>query len=111
MEVNMNLQYKKGVVELCVLSMLYRRDCYGYDVSESISKHIDIADGTVYPILRKLKSDGMVTTYLSEESGGPPRKYYALTKLGNEEYLSAKKDWLNFIKSIERILDDEDDNE
>jgi PadR family transcriptional regulator PadR len=110
MEVNMNPQYKKGVVELCVLSMLYRRDCYGYDVSESISKHIDIADGTVYPILRKLKNDGMVTTYLSEESGGPPRKYYALTRLGNEEYLSAKTDWHNFIKSVERILD-EDDNE
>ena len=104
----MNPQYKKGVVELCVLSMLDRRDCYGYDVSESISKHIDIADGTVYPILRKLKSDGMVTTYLSEESGGPPRKYYALTKLGKEEYRSARADWLNFIKSVERILDEDD---
>ncbi len=78
----MNPQYKKGVIELCVLSMLYRRDRYGYEVSEDISKHIDIADGTVYPIFRKLKSNGMVTTYLSEESGGPPRKYYALTKLG-----------------------------
>ena len=105
----MNPQYKKGVIELCVLSMLYRRDCYGYEVSESISKHIDIADGTVYPILRKLKSNGMVTTYLSEESGGPPRKYYALTKLGKEEYLSAKTDWLDFVNSVERVLE-EDDN-
>ena len=103
----MNPQYKKGVIELCVLSMLYRRDCYGYEVSESISKHIDIADGTVYPILRKLKSNGMVTTYLSEESGGPPRKYYALTKLGKEEYLSAKTDWLDFVNSVERILEDD----
>jgi PadR family transcriptional regulator PadR len=69
----LNIQYKKGVLELCVLAMLYREDCYGYIISENISKKIDIADGTVYPILRKLKSGGLVTTYLSEESGGPPR--------------------------------------
>lgn len=99
-------QYKKGVVELCVLSLLYQRDCYGYDVSEYISNFIQIADGTVYPILRKLKNDGMVTTYLSEESGGPPRKYYSLTKLGRDEYYSAKEDWLSFVKSVERILED-----
>ncbi len=71
----MNVQYKKGVLELCVLSQLDQEDRYGYDISESISSMIDISDGTIYPILRKLKSDGMVTTYLSEESGGPPRKY------------------------------------
>jgi len=104
----MNPQYKKGVIELCVLSMLYRRDRYGYEVSESISKHIDIADGTVYPILRKLKSNGMVTTYLSEESGGPPRKYYALTKLGKEEYLAARTEWLAFVRSVESILEEDD---
>lgn len=100
----MNPQYKKGVIELCVLSMLYREDSYGYDVAEIISKHIDIADGTVYPILRKLRSDGMVTTYLSEESGGPPRKYYKLTSLGREEYLKAKTEWLGFAKTVEHFL-------
>jgi len=102
----MNPQIKKGVIELCVLAMLYQHDCYGYDVSETISKHIDIADGTVYPILRNLKSNGMVTTYLSEESGGPPRKYYTLTKLGKEEYLSAKEEWLEFVKSVGIILEE-----
>lgn len=69
----MNTQYKKGVLELCVLSLLHKRDCYGYEISDFFSQHIDIADGTVYPILRKLKSDGLLTTYLQEESGGPPR--------------------------------------
>jgi len=106
----MNPQYKKGVIELCILSMLFRRDCYGYEVSEHISKYIDIADGTAYPILRKLKSFGMVSTYLSEQSGGPPRKYYALTKLGKEEYLTAKTEWLNFVKAVESIME-EIDNE
>ena len=101
----MNIQLKKGVLELCVLSLLYRGDCYGYDVSEYISKSIDISDGTVYPILRNLKSDGLVTTYLSEQSGGPPRKYYRLTELGRKQFLSDKDEWLSFIKSVKNILE------
>jgi PadR family transcriptional regulator, regulatory protein PadR len=103
----MNSQYKKGVLELCVLSLLHKQDCYGYDVSEYLSKHIEIADGTVYPILRKLKSDGFVTTYLSEESGGPPRKYYSLTKTGQEEYVSQKEEWLKFVRTIGNLLEGE----
>ncbi len=107
----MNSQYKKGVLELCVLSLLYKKDCYGYDVSEYLSRHIEIADGTVYPILRKLKSDGFVTTYLSEESGGPPRKYYSLTKTGVEEYLSQKAEWEAFTGAIKTLLEGELTNE
>ena len=73
----MSIQYKKGVLELCVMALLKKRDRYGYEISESLGGKIDIADGTVYPILRKLKADGLLTTYLQEESGGPPRKYYS----------------------------------
>jgi len=100
----MNIQFKKGVLELCVLSLLSRRDSYGYDVSEALSKHIDISDGTVYPILRKLKNDGLVTTYLVEESGGPPRKYYSLTELGKKEYKQTREEWLNFAETIKKLL-------
>lgn len=100
----MNIQYKKGVLELLVLALLIKRDCYGYEVSEFLSKRIDISDGTVYPILRKLKSDGLVTTYLSEESGGPARKYYSLTGLGKDEYASAKEEWLSFAEIVKHIL-------
>ena len=107
----MNAQYKKGVLELCVLSLLSRSDRYGYDVSELLSRHIDISDGTVYPILRKLKSDGLVTTYLVEESGGPPRKYYSLTKLGQEEYAQTRDEWLIFADTVEKLLKGEIGNE
>ena len=102
----MNIQYKKGVLELCVLSLLNRKDQYGYDVSEYLSSHIDISDGTVYPILRKLKAEGLVTTYLSEESGGPPRKYYTLTEAGREHYKSDKRDWLEFIGRVKALLEE-----
>ena len=101
----MNTQYKKGVLELCVLSLLEKRDCYGYEISESLSNHIDIADGTVYPILRKLKSDGLLTTYLQEESGGPPRKYYSLTDLGKKTYINDRAEYLRFARAIEALLE------
>jgi PadR family transcriptional regulator PadR len=87
------------------MALLKGRDRYGYEISEYLSEHIDIADGTVYPILRKLKGDGFVTTYLSEESGGPPRKYYSLTKLGRESYMSDRAEYPNFAKSIEALLE------
>ena len=103
----MNNQYKKGVVELCILSLLKRGNSYGYDVSDFLTKHMDLSDGAVYPILRKLKDDGLLTTYLSEESGGPPRKYYTLTQLGREVYETEKKDWLAFAKIIEKILEED----
>ena len=103
----MNIQYKKGVLELCVLSLLNKKDRYGYEISEYLSNRIDIADGTVYPILRKLKSDGLVVTYLSEESGGPPRKYYSLTKSGREQYESDRTDYNNFASTIQTILEEQ----
>ncbi len=88
-----------------MLSILDKRDCYGYDVSELISNHIDISESTMYPILRKLKTEGLVTTYLVEESGGPPRKYYTLTKLGKNEYLAAKQEWLSFVDTVKTIME------
>ena len=101
----MNSQYKKGVLELCVLSLLKKRDCYGYEISEYLSRHIDIADGTVYPILRKLKADGLLTTYLQEESGGPPRKYYSLTGLGRETLKAEREEYLSFSRTVNNLLE------
>ncbi|HHY82782.1 MAG TPA: PadR family transcriptional regulator [Clostridiales bacterium] len=106
----MNTQYKKGVLELCVLSLLKKHDCYGYEISEYLSKHIDIADGTVYPILRKLKSEGLLTTYMQEESGGPPRKYYSITRLGRETYEKERAEYLDFAKRVEILLEVDDND-
>ena len=106
----MNTQYKKGVLELCVLALLHKRNCYGYEISEFLSQHIEIAGGTVYPILRKLKADGLLTTYLQEESGGPPRKYYKLTELGRETYQKGRAEYLKFAQSVRNLLVDENDD-
>jgi len=100
----LNVQYKKGVIELCILAILSKRDMYGYELSEYISNQIDISDGTVYPILRKLKADGLVKTYLSEDSGGPPRKYYSLTETGKKEFENNSKEWLDFAENVKKII-------
>lgn len=107
----MNPQYKKGVLELCVLSLLRKQDRYGYEISDYLSKHIDIADGTVYPLLRKMKADGLVTTYLQEESGGPPRKYYKLTQLGEDIYNMDRAEYLRFADTVRALLKEDDDDE
>ena len=74
-----------------MLALLHKGDCYGYEISSQLAQRMELADGTVYPILRKLKSDGLLDTYLQEESGGPPRKYYRLTQLGRESYAAQKQ--------------------
>jgi PadR family transcriptional regulator PadR len=107
----MNVQYKKGVIEICVLSALIKADMYGYELSTYISKEMDISDGTVYPILRKLRTEKYVTTYLSEFSGGPPRKYYSITELGVERFKNESKEWLAFTKKVSRLIGEVKDNE
>ena len=87
---------------------MQKGDRYGYEISERLSETIDIADGTVYPILRKLKSDGLVTTYLQEESGGPPRKYYSLTQEGLETYKNDRAEYLDFARAVKGLLEDEE---
>lgn len=100
----MNIQFKKGVLELLVLSLLSDRDRYGYELVEEISAHVDISEGTIYPLLRRLKSDGYVSTYLKESQSGPPRKYYTLTDYGREMFFGQLDDWNHFIESVNNLL-------
>ncbi len=106
----MNAQIKKGVLELCVLSLLERRDWYGYEISDHLVQRIGIADGSVYPLLRKLKADGLLSTYLQEESGGPPRKYYSLTGLGRETLERDREEYFAFSRAVNAILEGKDDD-
>lgn len=101
----MNNQFKKGVLDLCVLTILSKGDSYGYDVADALSQKIQLSDGTVYPILRKLASDGYVSTYLKESQNGPPRKYYHLTDEGKKLLVEEKNDWDTFTKAVKEILE------
>lgn len=100
----MNTQFKKGALELCVLSQLAQEDKYGYELTDVISKEMSIAGGTLYPILRKLKEDDLVTTYLVESESGPARKYYQLTEKGIQYQREVQKEWEDFVSAVERLV-------
>lgn len=101
----MNTQFKKGVLELCVLVILEKKDCYGYELIETISKHIEISEGTIYPLLRKLTKEGLCTTYLQESNEGPSRKYYQVTEDGVDYLGKQLIEWKEFIKSVDTIIE------
>jgi PadR family transcriptional regulator PadR len=100
----MEAQYKKGVLELCVLSQLLEKDEYGYELSEKISSAISVTAGTLYLVLKRLKDNGYLTTYLVESSGGPARKYYHITEEGRKYHKDQKTEWENFLRKVEKLI-------
>ena len=101
----MTIQFKKGVLEMCVLSLLRDGDRYGYDVACELSGNIGVSDGSVYPVLRRLREDGHVTSYLEEASGGPPRKYYVITEAGSDYLQTLRAEWEQLTGQINKLLD------
>ena len=100
----MNAQFKRGIVELCVLTELAGEDMYGYQIINIISQHLDVNENTIYPILRRLNKEGYFTTYLQESSMGAPRKYYQITDKGVKQYVSLRNQWDQFIGGVYEIL-------
>lgn len=100
----MDTQFKKGALELCVLAILKRRARYGYELVQEIRKSLDITEGTVYPLLHRLKDDGYVETFLKESTEGPMRKYYSLTPRGKERLASLLGAWDTFTRGVNELL-------
>ncbi|WP_350343023.1 PadR family transcriptional regulator [Proteinivorax tanatarense] len=98
-------QFKKGALKLCVLSLLNKKDCYGYEIVEIISRCIEVSEGTIYPLLRRLTKEGVCETYLKQSTEGPTRKYYRITKEGTSHYLELKKQWYDFQGNVNYILE------
>lgn len=69
---DISIQFKKGALEICVLVLIHEKDRYGYELAQSVSEHIEVAEGALYPLLRRLVNEGHCTTYLQESSEGPP---------------------------------------
>ncbi len=99
-----NSQFKRGALEMCVLCLLRSRDRYGYELTEAISHELDVAAGTLYLILKRLKSDGLVVTYLVESSDGPARKYYHLTDSGRDSAKRMVAEWHSFVGCVDKLI-------
>lgn len=96
----MNVQFKKGVLELIVLLSVTGRDMYGYELVDEVSKVIDVNEGTIYPLLKRLTNERYFETYLRESTEGPPRKYYHLTAAGVLYKDELKKEWQEFCTKV-----------
>ena len=104
----MNAQFKKGVLELIVLLSVTKRDMDGYELVSEVSKAIDVNEGTIYPLLKRLTNEHYFETYLRESTEGPPRKYYHLTAAGILYKDGLKKEWKEFCSQVNEFIEESD---
>ncbi|MGI5824073.1 MAG: PadR family transcriptional regulator [Bacillota bacterium] len=107
----MNVQFKKGVLELVVLISVTQKDMYGYELINEVSEIIDVNEGTIYPLLKRLTNEKYFETYLKESTEGPPRKYYHLTVSGRTYKEKLKKEWIEFSKKVNVFIEECDCND
>ena len=92
---------------MCVLTLLSRADNYGYEIATRLMQEVGMGEGTIYPLMRRMQDDGLVSTYLVEGPGGPPRKYYRMTEIGRATLKAQREECKSFMASVEKMLGDE----
>ena len=98
-------QMRKGVLELCILSILGDNEAYASDIILKMKEaELIVVEGTLYPILTRLKNEGLLEYRWEESKSGPPRKYYKLTQLGESTSGDLKNSWNQLVKSIRKII-------
>ncbi len=100
----MDTQFKKGVLELLVLLIVETEDKYGYELVEEVSSIVNVNEGTIYPILKRLTNEKYFETYLKESTEGPPRKYYHITDLGKNRSVELLREWKKFNKKVNSFI-------
>ena len=101
---SIEIQLKKGALELCVLALLSRQESYAYEIASRLADSIGMGEGTIYPLMRRLQNERLVETHLVESSAGPSRKYYRLTEAGKASFASQKAAWTSFSDAVHGIL-------
>ncbi len=100
-----NAQMRKGVIELCVLSVISDKEVYTSDIlAEMKEAELLVVEGTVYPLLMRLKNDGILKYKWEESQSGPPRKYYSLTEEGGKVLEELTSNWQSLNKSVNKLL-------
>lgn len=97
-------QLRKGVLEYCILLTLQEQDCYSSDIIDTLKKvDMIVVEGTLYPLLTRLKNSGLLSYRWEESTQGPPRKYYSLTLNGKKELVELDKSWNEIIDAINTL--------
>lgn len=103
----MKTQLKKGILDMCVLCVLARRDSYAYEIVQQLADGLDMSEGTIYPLMRRLQAENWVTSYLVESESGPPRKYYKLADTGRAQLDEMRREWREFATEVNTIVEDQ----
>ena len=99
-------QMRRGTLEYCVLALLRDQPRYGFDLVRTLGEADGLitSEGTIYPLLSRLRRDGLVTTSWHESPSGPPRRYYQLTNAGQEALELFTSEWDRFTTAVDRLL-------
>jgi len=106
MSESIDIQLKKGALELCVLALLSQHESYAYEIASTLAERVSMGEGTIYPLMRRMQGDGLVATRLEESSTGPSRKYYRLTPSGQAAFEARKREWRDFVSAVDQLLGD-----
>lgn len=102
---NSKAQMKKGVLEYCILSIISRGEAYASDIIDEMKEaKLIVVEGTLYPLLSRLKNDGLLSYNWVESKSGPPRKYYQLTKDGELFMAELSKTWNELGNAVDHII-------
>ena len=102
---NANAQMRKGVLELCILSILSKNACYASDIIAELKKaEMIVVEGTLYPMLTRLKNDELLAYRWEESTQGPPRKYYTLTDKGSLYLEEMRSAFAGMVEAVNQIL-------
>jgi PadR family transcriptional regulator PadR len=102
---NIKSQMRKGLLEYCILTIISRGEAYASDILDTLREaNLLVVEGTVYPLLTRMKNEGMLTYRWQESTGGPPRKYYALTSEGEELIRQLDAEWKAINDSINQVI-------
>jgi len=102
---NQNAQMRKGVLELCILAIIAEQDAYASDIIAKLKEaRLIVVEGTLYPLMTRLKNDGLTVYRWEESKSGPPRKYHQITDLGLKALAELKADWQDLTGSVEKII-------
>ncbi|TXK70249.1 PadR family transcriptional regulator [Mesonia sp. HuA40] len=109
---NTKAQMRKGVLEYCILSILKERDSYVAEILENLkTAQLIVVEGTIYPLLNRLKNADLLTYRWEESTGGPPRKYYILTTKGAVFLEELASTWDNLQKAVNTITNKNNSHE
>jgi PadR family transcriptional regulator PadR len=99
-------QMRRGALEFCVMSLLEQRERYGFELIQELSRveGMVTSEGTIYPLLSRLRREGAVHTNWRESVSGPPRRYYHLTPFGRQALSSFRTEWARFSAAVDQLL-------